>query len=197
MLAANVASAASNGAKAVDIWNCTVEEFSATTRLTGENKKPQEPCWFMALVSEKTTSPTVSGVPSKNLTPGRRWKSAVNPLGATDQLVASSGTTLLPSGESATSRSYICISVKIDSSSCVLYGSNVKMSACRANTSVPPCTGVPAAGAELVDGDPLDEQAARTMATTTKRLARMTGARLHRLCWDWIIGCLPWSLFIR
>src|SRR6185437_6208214 len=105
MLAANVDKAASSGANGVDIFSWTVDEFSATTRFTGENKNPQEPFWLIARVREKTTSLTVSGEPLENLTPTRRWKSAVSPLGAMDQLVASSGTTLLPFGDSATSRS--------------------------------------------------------------------------------------------
>src|SRR5712691_8395832 len=102
MLAANVDRAGSRGAKGSDMWNSTVEPLTAVTDLTGENRKPQDPFWSMARVRENTKSSAVSGEPSENFTPGRRLKVAVNPSLEMFQLVANSGRTLFPSGESLT-----------------------------------------------------------------------------------------------
>ena len=71
----------------------------------------------MARVSENTTSSVDSGEPSENFTPSRSVKSALKPSALMVQPVASSGSTLLPSAPSLTSRSYTVSSVKIDGSS--------------------------------------------------------------------------------
>ena len=120
MLAAKVLSAGRSGANGSDITSRMVLSSTFSTLLTGENRKPQEPSWSIARVSENTTSSAVSGEPSENLTPSRSVNSADRPSSATVQLVASSGSTPVPSSFSRTSRSYTVSSVKIERSSCVL-----------------------------------------------------------------------------
>ena len=84
-------------------WSVSKDGLPAD--FTGENRKPHEPFWSMARVSEKTTSSAVSGLPSENLTPDRKVKSAVSPSLLTLQAVASSGSTPVPSAFSFTRRS--------------------------------------------------------------------------------------------
>src|SRR5215471_1108129 len=132
MLAANVESAGSSGAKGSDMFSLTVLSSTLVTDLTGEKRKPHDPFWSIARVSEYTTSSAVRGEPSENLMPWRSVNVALSPSGATVHAVASSGSTPLFVAFSLTSRSKIWSSTKIDGSSSVDAGSNVSMSALRA-----------------------------------------------------------------
>src|SRR6187200_2237160 len=105
MLAANVESAGSSGAKGSDMLSLMVLSSTLVTDLTGENRKPHDPFWSIARVSEKTTSSAVRGEPSENFTPWRSVKVALRPSGATVHDVASSGSTPLFEELSLTSRS--------------------------------------------------------------------------------------------
>src|SRR5262245_32050575 len=129
MLAANVESAGSSGAKGSDMFSLMVLSSTLVTDLTGEKRKPHDPFWSIARVSENTTSSAVRGEPSENLIPGRSVNVALSPSGATVHAVASSGSTPLFAAFSLTSRSKIWSSTKIDGSSSVDAGSKVSMSA--------------------------------------------------------------------
>src|SRR2546423_296728 len=148
MLNANVESAGRSGANGVDIVNLTLPGPSGLTDLTGAIRNPHGDFGSRSRLIDATTSPDVSGEPSENLTPLRSVKTACRPPFVIFQLVASSGSTLLPLFESLTRRSYIWRSVKIERSSIVWTGSIVKMSAIRAIVSVPPRVGVAARIAE-------------------------------------------------
>src|SRR5215831_2174159 len=132
MLAANVESAGSRGAKGSDMFSLTVLSSTLVTDLTGEKRKPHDPFWSIARVSEYTTSSAVRGDPSENFAPCRSVNVALNPSGATVHAVASSGSTPLFEAFSLTSRSKIWSSTKIEGSSSVEAGSKVSMSAFRA-----------------------------------------------------------------
>ena len=95
MLAAKVDSAGRSGANGSDMLRRTVLSSTLVTDLTGENRKPHDPFWSIARVSENTTSSAVRGEPSENFTPWRRVNVAVRPSGATFHAVASSGSTPL------------------------------------------------------------------------------------------------------
>src|SRR6185436_4481983 len=129
MLAANVESAASSGAKGSDMFNLTVLSSTLVTDLTGEKRKPHDPFWSIARVSENTTSSAVRGEPSEYLIPWRSVNVALSPSGATVHEVASSGSTPLFAAFNLTNRSKIWSSTKIDGSSSVAAGSKVSISA--------------------------------------------------------------------
>src|SRR3954467_8727417 len=105
MLAANVDSAGRSGAKGSLVTILILCSLTLVTSLTGENRNPHDPFWSASRLSENTTSSAVSGDPSENLTFGRSSKVADRPSLATFQDVASSGSGVLPSAPSFTSRS--------------------------------------------------------------------------------------------
>src|SRR5581483_2227206 len=105
MLNANVDSAGSSGATGVAIVNLTFVGPSAVTDLTGAIRNDHGALGLRSRLIAATTSADVSGDPSENLTPCRSVNTAWRPPFEIFQLVASSGSTLLPLFDSFTSRS--------------------------------------------------------------------------------------------
>src|SRR5581483_5366838 len=105
MLNANVDSAGSSGANAVAIVNLTLPGPTAVTDLTGPIRNDHGAFGLRSRLIAATTSAEVRGEPSENLTPLRSVNTAWRPSFESFQLVASSGSTLLPLFESFTSRS--------------------------------------------------------------------------------------------
>src|SRR5438874_2725703 len=105
MLKANVERAGRRGANRSDIANRTRDFPSGVTALTGESRNDHGLFGLRSRLIDAATSAAVSGEPSENLTPRRSAKTAARPPLLNFQLVASSGSTDLPSFESLTSRS--------------------------------------------------------------------------------------------
>src|ERR1700704_2060407 len=96
--AGNIASSESSGAWGAVTMILTVIGSGAWTSLMALYGSFQTLRWpARARSSETLTSFDVSGVPSENLTPGRRLNVQVNPSADVSHLVASAGSTAAPS----------------------------------------------------------------------------------------------------
>src|SRR3954453_10928929 len=105
MLNANVDSAGRSGANGSAMVNLTLVGPTAVTDFTGAIRNDHGAFASRSRLIAATTSAEVSGEPSENLTPLRSVNRAWRPPFEMVHFVASSGSTLLPSLDSFTSRS--------------------------------------------------------------------------------------------
>src|SRR3954454_15983312 len=105
MLNAKVDKAGSSGANGSAIVNFTLRDPTAVTDFTGAIRNDHGVFGSRSRLIDATTSADVSGEPLENLTPLRSVKRASRPPLEIFQLVASSGSTLLPLSDAFTSRS--------------------------------------------------------------------------------------------